>query len=174
MAKCILCETDVTGVGRCDYCGLHVIHDLGDEKRIIEKQADDHRMKILSRIKAFGVKAYQYEIKEDDLDKKEHYITVLPVGENFEDEVTWSNQFGNAVKFDLGCAEVDLQLYIETMNNERISFSATLEPPRIDGHWYLGLKLNKNLNLEIYLGNKDNHTKVDDLKIPINHLGFNN
>jgi hypothetical protein len=168
MRSCQLCQTSFEEEEyTCPYCGMEVeyaIDEAGIE--ILGRRVEEYRVDILNRIKAIGVQYYEPCIFEGDkivqgkLRKREILTGAsLPLA-----TVVWCEELFRRDEQEV----VRLNLYVEDVeNNEAKIPDVEMANPQINDFWRIGLLLNSNLTIDVYLGSLSGNRTSKNIKLPL-------
>jgi len=149
MNQCFLCGEQVE-YDRCDYCGLIFIETDGDISDKIRRDIDAYRQKVIDKISEIGFISVQ-----PLFDKTENVkIVWIPVIKNDDFrsfDITW---FTNKI-----ASGESVTIYVKMSNDTTKQFNVEFKEIPEFKTIKLGMRLNKNLKLDIYY-RKPSDTKL--------------
>ncbi len=154
--KCLCCNhifDEFTTDSVCDYCGFEAIETLSDEdEKKVSKLAEDHRKDVLSKLHGLSVKAtlYQWNAASSKYNQKGRIelFDPKPDGTACSAAPVFSKEWVAHIE---GKADISAHYYFGGME-KAFKTQIKLEPQV--GIWYLGLRIDESLRLEILLGIK--------------------
>lgn len=149
---CKVCKTEIKS-GICPYCGFENIVILGasnDSK--MGEYVNSYKGNLINNIKNISVKTYTYDWNSTNTDIEEKSIGKYRLCDG-------TDCFGKIYK----CPERFAQNPAETVEERTMYISyelkgvektvpITLKPVKCPDHWELGLKIDENLRLSVYVG----------------------
>jgi len=151
--KCICCGRALLG-NECKNCGFFNVVLL-DESGLGEEneRAEAHRTKIVDGIKEFSFSAYKYS----GCESKGRAKIVIADGKQCYKKLVWSKE-----SFAQNTDESEKVRNVEicyTVNGVAKTVSVDLELVRCSDFWKLGVEIQEDLSLVVYLGTTDQYTK---------------
>lgn len=168
--KCCVCSTELLGDHTvCPYCGYAnpvVLTPSGDDSQ-------QHREKLLSSLRNISIDGKQFQYHTGQKVFRE-----IPGGAVFEKGLSGTDCAGSIVRSKEWIAHMegtaDLHIAYE-VNGKKKETSVPVSPGERAGLWYLGLCINQDLRLEVYLDivEPDSGSLVDQVKLASANMEFN-
>lgn len=160
MRVCRCCGCEISSV-KCIRCGLinAVILDEEGEKNAVNR-AEEHKKRLISKIRSFAVWGYEY--KWNDASNKlelqtKHEIPLAQEGIECFMKEWWSEPlFGQSISDDITERKVELLYKFDDVQK---SITANIKTIFSDNLLSLGLYIDENFNLTVYLGSKKKHSQ---------------
>lgn len=163
---CKVCGTEIKS-GVCPYCGFENIVILGatDDSKM-DEYANSYKSKVINIIKNISVKTYKYEwnSSKSDVVLLEEGKTKICDGKDCFEKVFLCNE-----KFKQNPAENEereLTLSYE-FNGKEKSLVVIIKPEKSPGHWELGVKIDDDLRLGVYIGYNGKYVEKTGIKIDL-------
>lgn len=151
--KCLCCGRAIVG-NECKYDGFFNVVLLDESGLSKEKErAEAHRTKIVDGIKEISFSAYKYS----GCEMKGRVKVVIADGTRCYKKLVWSKE-----SFAQNTDESEKIRSLEigyTVNGVAKTVSVDLELVRCSDFWKLGVEIQEDLSLAVYLGTADRHTK---------------
>lgn len=149
---CKVCGTEIKS-GTCPYCGFENIVILGvsDDSKMNE-YANAYKSKLINGIKNISVKTYKYDWNNSNTDIEEKSTTKFRLCDGVD---CFDKVYKCPEKFGQNPADTveERTMYISyEIDGKEKTTSVTLKPVKCPDHWELGIKIDSNLKLSVYVG----------------------
>lgn len=166
---CKCCSHEIIG-NKCSYCGYMNIVAL-DEKAMQEevRRSEEYFERIVYGITEFSIKKYVYVWDDDSHEPKlsaEEKCVICSAADCI-DKIAWSAEY-----FGQNPADEDACRVLEVMyrvGDKEKTVVVSVPPVKCDDYWRIGLKLDRQLRLTVYLGTQMVNSKSEpcDLEIAV-------
>lgn len=162
---CQCCGAELTG-SRCAYCGFVEIIDMdGTGNEVVQNMAAVHKKNLVAAITDISIVSYSYKWNEAksrlELDKKE--TLKLADGNDCYPGMLWTAQ-----SFGQLAAGKDLTLDISyRFRGVQKQVSCTVPTVQSDDFWQVGLLIDQNLKLKVFLGTKKKNAEAEPVALEL-------
>ena len=163
---CRCCSSSFQG-NRCEICGFPYINALDDAGEAqIRRNAAEYKTNLLKNLTDFSIESYRYVWNESAKTLK--LAASEPVfvthGADCHNSVVWSDEdFGQ-----YPAEKKPFQLAISyRINGQKKNLSVSMTPVQTSGFWHVGMSINDQLRLVVYLGSKASHTKSQPIALSL-------
>ena len=151
---------------RCDYCGFVEIIDMdGSGTELVNSMAASHKQNIVAAITELSVVSYSYRWNEAksrlEMDKKEEIK--LADGVECYPGLKWTSQ--NFGQMSAG-QEITLELTYKFKGRKK-KLSCTIPTVQCEDFWKLGMVIDQNLKLKLFLGTEKTQTQSAALELEL-------
>lgn len=164
---CKCCGHEVVG-SKCPYCGCMNIALLDNSASSTESErCNKYKMKIIEQLRDFSIEAYNYKWNEttSKLELVGRIHTKIADGNDSFGKIKWSEKsFGQ--NFDDNEKERTVTIGYE-FKDQKHTINAVLKTVKCDDFWKIGIRLNDDLTISIYLGTESNYTSSGPYPIEI-------
>lgn len=163
---CKVCSTNFEG-GTCGYCGFENIVVLGTENStMLSQYAEAHKNRVIDSIKNVSVITYNYEwnASKSDVDLLgEEKIRICDGKDCFEKMILCSEKFKtNPAENE----ERELNLSYN-LNGVEKHIQVSIKPKKSPEYWELGIMINPNLRLCVYVGYDGKYVEESNIDIDL-------
>lgn len=162
--KCSVCNEEYNGKSYCPYCGMLCVVDLDGQSEIMKTMSSNYRKKIISNITAIGVVNHSYKMANQKIVKDSVKLTDIATGEQCFMNPVWTKERFAQYK---GSREITLQLYVKTRSNKTSYFNFKMAMPDVKEFWKVGVMMNNDLSMNVYLGIESNCSRVRLRFLPV-------
>ena len=147
---CRVCKNNlVKRYGKCSYCGY-------ENRAILNVELDDSmdfKNGVLSQVKDFSIMANQYKwnASKETFDSTPSEIS-LPEDKNNGKALMEGIVFTDPIIAQVGIGEEQELEICYSVNGKSKTVIAKITPKQSDDFWKLGMKIDENLKLHVYLG----------------------
>ena len=152
---------------RCPICGFPYINALDEAGEAqIQRNASEYKENLLKGLTDFSIESYRYVWNESAQTLK--LAASEPVfvtnGSQCHKRIVWSKEnFGqypeNKKPFPLSISY--------KVNGQKKTLSLSIPPTKTSDCWHIGMEINDELRLIVYLGSKTNHTKSQPMQLSV-------
>jgi len=148
--ECTVCGSAIKeGRAQCGYCGFFPGFTFDDAGLAAEQRdADDHREAIVSKLKNFSVSVYDNSNENSSRSGQGTPRLLFGDGKECDNDVVWSREIFTQYRDE---KTERLTINYESAGKKKSGAISIDIPPTVN-YWRIGLKINSNLKLRVYLG----------------------